>query len=60
MDEFDTIVIGAGPAGSTSAYVMARSGLKILVFQRGKYVGAKNMWGGAFWGPQINDLFQNF
>lgn len=60
MDKFDAIVIGAGPAGCASAYIMAKAGLKVLVFERGKYVGAKNMWGGAFFGPQINDLFPNF
>ena len=60
MDKFDAIVVGAGPAGCASAYVMAKAGLKVLVFERGKYVGAKNMWGGAFFGPQISDLFPKF
>jgi len=60
MDRFDAIVVGAGPAGCASALVMAKAGLKVLVFERGKYVGAKNMWGGAFFGPQINYLFPNF
>lgn len=60
MEKFDAIVVGAGPAGCSCAYVMVKAGLKVLVFERGKYAGSKNMWGGAFFGPQINDLFPNF
>jgi electron transfer flavoprotein-quinone oxidoreductase len=60
VDRFDAIVVGAGPAGCASAYVMARSGINALVFERGKYAGAKNMWGGAFFGPQLSDLFPDF
>jgi len=60
MERFDAIVVGAGPAGCASAYVMAKSGLNVLVIERGKYTGAKNMWGGAFFGPQLHDLFPEF
>ena len=60
MEKFDAIVVGAGPAGCASAYMMAKSGLKVVVFERGKYAGAKNMWGGAFFGPLLNNLFTNF
>ncbi|MGV8056635.1 MAG: FAD-dependent oxidoreductase [Smithellaceae bacterium] len=60
MNEFDAIVIGAGPAGCAAAYEMARQGLNVLVLERGQYPGAKNMWGGAFFGPLMNDLFPNF
>ena len=60
MEKFDAIVVGAGPAGSTSAYVMARAGLKVVVFERGKYPGAKNTWGGALFGPQLHHLFPRF
>lgn len=60
MDNFDAFVVGAGPAGSTSAYVMASAGTKVLVFERDRYVAAKNMQGGAFWRPWINDLLPDF
>lgn len=60
MEKFDAIVVGAGPAGSAVAYTMAKAGLKVLVFERGKYPGAKNMWGGAFFGPLMYELFPNF
>jgi electron transfer flavoprotein-quinone oxidoreductase len=60
MDIFDAIVVGAGPAGCAAAYTMAKAGLNVLVLDRGQYVGAKNMWGGAFFGPVMNELFPGF
>ena len=60
MEKFDAIVVGAGPAGCAAAYTMARAGVKVLVFERGKYAGAKNMWGGAFFGPLMHELFPDF
>lgn len=58
--KFDAIVIGAGPAGSVCGYILAREGLETLVVERGKFPGAKNMWGGAYYGPLLHELFPNF
>ena len=33
-NSFDAIIIGAGPAGSTAAYLLASNGLKVLVLDR--------------------------
>ncbi len=46
---FDAIVIGAGPAGSTAAYLLASKGLKVLIldkdtFPRGKLCGGLLTW----------------
>lgn len=60
MDKFNAIVVGAGPAGCAAAYKLASQGLNVLVFERGQYPGAKNMWGGAFFGPIMKELFPNF
>ena len=30
-DAFDCVVVGAGPAGATAAYVMAKAGANVLV-----------------------------
>jgi electron transfer flavoprotein-quinone oxidoreductase len=58
--KFDAIVVGAGPAGCACAYKLAKAGLQILVVERGKFAGAKNMWGGAFYGPILGDLLPDF
>jgi len=34
ITEYDAIVVGAGPAGSTSARIMARAGLEVLVIEK--------------------------
>lgn len=57
---FDAIVVGAGPAGCACGYSLAQAGLNVLVLERGKFAGAKNMWGGAFYGPIMSELFPNF
>jgi electron transfer flavoprotein-quinone oxidoreductase len=60
MEKFDAIVVGGGPAGCAAAVTMSRAGLDVLLFERGKYVGAKATWGGAFYGPQLRQLFPDF
>ncbi len=57
---FDAIVVGAGPAGCACGYTLAKAGLSTLVVERGKFAGAKNMWGGAFYGPALIQMFPNF
>ncbi|MFC1845963.1 FAD-dependent oxidoreductase [Chloroflexota bacterium] len=59
-EKFDTIIVGAGLAGIACAYKLAKSGCNVLVVERGKFAGAKNMWGGAFCGPVLSDLIPDF
>ncbi len=37
MNSFDTIIIGAGPAGSTAAALLAEAGLRVLVLERERF-----------------------
>jgi electron transfer flavoprotein-quinone oxidoreductase len=60
QQKFDAIIVGAGPAGCACGYKLAKAGLEVLVAERGKFAGAKNMWGGAFCGPVLSDLIPNF
>lgn len=46
MPEYDAIVVGAGPAGTTAALAMAQKGMHVLLLERGEFAGAKNMFGG--------------
>lgn len=58
--KFDAIVVGAGPAGCLCGYTLAKAGLDTLIVERGKFPGAKNMWGGAYYGPLLHEIFPNF
>ncbi len=58
--KFDAIVAGAGPAGCVAAYALAKAGLEVLVIERGKFPGAKNMFGGMLCGSVLTELIPNF
>lgn len=58
--KFDAIIVGAGPAGCACGLTLAKAGLETLIVERGKFAGAKNMWGGAFYGPSLHELFPDF
>ncbi|MFC7020649.1 MULTISPECIES: FAD-dependent oxidoreductase [Haloarcula] len=53
---FDAIVVGAGLAGSAAAVTMADRGLEVLLVERGRYPGAKNVFGGVLYTPTIREL----
>jgi electron transfer flavoprotein-quinone oxidoreductase len=50
----DVIVVGAGPAGSAAATVLARKGHSVILLERGSFPGSKNMYGGVVY-PRILD-----
>jgi electron transfer flavoprotein-quinone oxidoreductase len=54
-EKFDAIVVGAGPAGTTTALVLAQAGLKVAVFERGEQAGSKNMFGGVLYYTEVLD-----
>ncbi len=59
-NKFDVIVVGAGPAGTTASYILAKAGLDVILIERGAYPGAKNVFGGIFYTPILNRLIPNF
>jgi len=48
-ERFDAIVVGAGPAGCTVAYLLAKAGKSVLVIERGTSAGGKNVTGGRLY-----------
>ncbi|MDR2820233.1 MAG: FAD-dependent oxidoreductase [Desulfovibrio sp.] len=60
MADYDAIVVGAGLAGSTAAYCMAKAGLSVLVIERGNTAGAKNVTGGRLYAHSLEDVFPGF
>lgn len=59
-DNFDCVVVGAGPAGISAAITMARSGLSVAVLERGEYPGAKNVSGGILLSTVLGRLVPDF
>src|SRR5579863_149712 len=59
--QFDAIVVGAGPAGSSTALALARAGLQVALIERGEYPGSKNVSGAALYAPNLlADLLPNY
>ena len=58
--EFDVVVVGAGPAGSCAATVLARRGLSVLLIERGPFPGSKNMYGGVVYPRILDELHPNW
>ncbi|MBP2637213.1 MAG: monooxygenase FAD-binding protein [Firmicutes bacterium] len=48
-EKFDAIIVGAGPAGSACAYLLAKEGKSVLVIERGVSAGSKNVTGGRLY-----------
>ena len=59
-EKFDCIVVGAGPAGVTCAYVLAKAGLNVVILERGEVPGSKNVMGGILYSTILNKLIPNF
>ncbi len=59
-EKCEVLIIGAGPAGVSCAYVLAKAGVDVCILERGQYPGAKNMFGGVFFSDQMNELIPGF
>ena len=54
--DYDVIIVGAGPAGSAAAYKLAQTGNKVLILERGKEPGSKNVYGGRIYPYSLSEL----
>jgi electron transfer flavoprotein-quinone oxidoreductase len=59
-EKFDAIVVGAGPAGNTAAYTLAKAGLKVLQIERGEYPGSKNVQGAILYADALEKVIPDF
>jgi electron transfer flavoprotein-quinone oxidoreductase len=60
VEQVDTVVVGAGPAGSATAYALAQKGQKVLLVERAKTPGEKNVSGGMLCGAVLHELIPKF
>ncbi|MEB3816766.1 MAG: FAD-dependent oxidoreductase [Desulfurococcales archaeon] len=54
---FDVIVVGAGPAGAAAAYHAAKRGFKVLLVERGRGAGSKELYGGRIYVGPLRDVW---
>jgi len=59
-EKFDSVVVGAGPAGIAAAYTMAKAGLNVIVLEKGEKPGAKNMFGGVIFRHHTEQIAPEF
>lgn len=60
MDEFDVVVIGAGPAGSSASYCLAKEGFNVLLVERANSPGSKNVFGGRIYSYPFPEIYPEF
>lgn len=58
--QFEVIVVGAGPAGIACANTLAKSGVKVLLLERGEHPGSKNVMGGVLYSQATEQIVPGF
>ncbi|GAA0199235.1 FAD-dependent oxidoreductase [Haladaptatus pallidirubidus] len=64
-EQYEAVVVGAGPGGAAAAATLARNGIETLVLERGVEAGSKNVSGGLIYAEEsapytIDSLFPDF
>lgn len=58
--DFDVIVVGAGIAGTVTAYQLAKAGHQVALIERGETPGSKNLSGGVCYSRVLEQVFPDF
>lgn len=56
----EVIVVGGGPAGISCAITIARAGKEVVLIERGRFSGSKNVFGGAIYAQPTREIFPDF
>lgn len=56
MSEFDAIVVGGGPAGTSATIKLASNNLNVLLVEKADPPGSKNVSGGVLWGNGLGGV----
>lgn len=64
-EQYEAVVVGAGPGGAAAAAKLADEGIETLVLERGVDAGSKNVSGGLIYAEEsspytLDDLFPDF
>jgi electron transfer flavoprotein-quinone oxidoreductase len=59
-ERVDVAIVGAGPGASMAACLLAKSGLDVMMFERGDYPGSKAMFGGVLYTTVLGRYFPEF
>ena len=59
-EKFDAIIVGAGVAGLSAAYIMSKAGLKVIVIEKGQHPGSKNVMGGVLYRHMMEQIIPEF
>lgn len=57
---YEVVIVGGGPAGLSAAIKLAEKGVKTLLIERGRFCGAKNVFGGVVYTSAIKSLVPDF
>jgi len=60
LEQFDVAIVGAGPAGSSAAYYLASKGFQVILLERGKSPGSKNVFGGRIYPYSLRELIPTY
>jgi electron transfer flavoprotein-quinone oxidoreductase len=56
MDKIDVVIVGAGLAGLSCAWVLSGHGLEVIVVERGDFAGSKNVTGGRLYLKPVSGM----
>ncbi len=58
--EYDVVIVGGGPAGLSAGIYLGKRGVKTLLIERGRFCGAKNLFGGVIYTDSIKAVVPEF